>query len=191
MTRLPYVVAIMAAVVLSYLAYRRRPRPPKWGLWPGIFAVLALYGFLAALAPAGWDEPLVLLGICFAALSGYAWLDPARRGPSARARGTSGGAGGSVRGSARRSGLPLLKRAPRIPDPGQYVDLRTENGAWRKGFRTLSEPWTADTGEVMIRVATEDEYRAAAREGHSAVGMPWSTERLRLTSPRPRGTSHG
>jgi hypothetical protein len=96
-----------------------------------------------------------------------------------------GGAGGSVRGSARRSELPLLKRAPRIPDPGQYVDLRTENGAWRKGFRTLSEPWTADTGEVMIRVATEDEYRAAAREGHSAVGMPWSTERLRLTSPRP------
>ena len=91
MTRVPYVVAIMAAVVLSYLAYRRRPRPPKWGLWPGIFAVLALYGFSAALAPAGWDEPLVLLGICFAALSGYAWLDPARRGPSARARGTSGG----------------------------------------------------------------------------------------------------
>ena len=34
---------------------------------------------LAALAPAGWDEPLVLLGIGFAALSGYAWLDPARK----------------------------------------------------------------------------------------------------------------
>ena len=90
MTRVPYVVAIMAAVVLSYLAYRRRPRPPKWGMWPGIFAVLALYGFLAALAPAGWDEPLVLLGIGFAALSGYAWLDPARRRPSAGARETSG-----------------------------------------------------------------------------------------------------
>jgi hypothetical protein len=83
-----------------------------------------------------------------------------------------GGASGSVRGSARRSELPLLKRAPRIPDPGQYVDLRTENGAWRKGFRTL---W----------VATEDEYLAAAREDHSAPGVPWSTERLRLTSPRP------
>ena len=90
MTRVPYVVAIMAAVVLSYLAYRRRPRPPKWGMWPVIFAVLALYGFLAALAPAGWDEPLVLLGISFAALSGYAWLDPARRRPSAGARETSG-----------------------------------------------------------------------------------------------------
>jgi hypothetical protein len=89
MTRVPYVLAIMAAVVLSYLAYRRRPRPPKWGMWPGIFALLALYGFLAALAPAGWDEPLVLLGICFAALSGYAWLDPARRRTSAGARETS------------------------------------------------------------------------------------------------------
>ena len=90
MTRVPYVVAMMAAVVLSYLAYRRRPRPPKWGMWPVIFAVLALYGFLAALAPAGWDEPLVLLGISFAALSGYAWLDPARRRPAAGARETSG-----------------------------------------------------------------------------------------------------
>jgi hypothetical protein len=90
MTRVPYVVAMMAAVVLSYLAYRRRPRPPKWGMWPVIFAILALYGSLAALAPAGWDEPLVLLGISFAALSGYAWLDPARRRPSAGARETSG-----------------------------------------------------------------------------------------------------
>ena len=90
MTRVPYVVAMMAAVVLSYLAYRRRPRPPKWGMWPVIFAILALYGFLAALAPAGWDEPLVLLGISFAALAGYAWLDPARRRPSAGARETSG-----------------------------------------------------------------------------------------------------
>ena len=96
-----------------------------------------------------------------------------------------GSAGGSVRGSARHSGLPLLKRAHRIPDPGRYVDLPTENGAWRKGFRALSGPWTADTQEVVIWVATEDEYRAAAREGHSAVGVPWSTERLRLTSPRP------
>jgi multisubunit Na+/H+ antiporter MnhB subunit len=95
-TRVPYVVAIMATVVLSYLAYRhltyrRRPSPPKWAMWPAIFAVLALYEFLAALAPAGWDEPLVLLGIGFAALSGYAWLDPARRRPSAGARQTSGG----------------------------------------------------------------------------------------------------
>jgi hypothetical protein len=86
-------------------------------------------------------------------------------------------------GSARRSGLRLRKRIPRIPDPGQHVDLRTENGTWRQGFRALSEPWTADTGEVMIWVATEDEYRAAGREVRSAVGVPWPTERMRLSSP--------
>jgi hypothetical protein len=95
LTRVPYVIAIMAAVVLSYLAYRRRPRPPKWGMWPGIFAVLALYGFLAALAPAGWDEPLVLLGIGFASLSGYAWLDPDGWGRSVGARETPGWRGWS------------------------------------------------------------------------------------------------
>ena len=86
-------------------------------------------------------------------------------------------------GSAQWSGLPLLKRTPRIPDPGQHVDLRTEDGSWRKGFRALSEPWTAETGEVMVWVATEDEYRAAGREGRSAVGVPWPTERMRLSSP--------
>jgi hypothetical protein len=72
-----------------------------------------------------------------------------------------------VGGSARRSGLPLQKWIPRIPDPGRHVDLRTEDGAWRKGFRALSEPWTAATGEVMIWVTTE--YGAAGREGRSAV----------------------
>jgi len=91
-TRLPCVAAIMAAIVLSYLAYRQhRPMPPKRGAWPAVFAVLALYGFLAAFAPGGWDEPIVLLGVTFAALAGHAWLDPARRTFSAGATETSGG----------------------------------------------------------------------------------------------------
>lgn len=85
--------------------------------------------------------------------------------------------------SAQRMRLLLLKRTPCIPDPGQHVDLHTEDGTWRQGFRALSEPWTAATGEVMIWVATEDEYRAARREGRSAVGLPWSTRRMRLASP--------
>ena len=76
LTRLPCVVAIMAAVVLSYLAYRLRVGPPKRGAWPAIFALLALYGFLAALA-------------------GYASLDPARKAASAGAAGRSGGPGWS------------------------------------------------------------------------------------------------
>ncbi len=94
LTRLPCVVAIMAAVVLSCLAYRRLTRSSKRRRsWPVTFAALALYGFLAALAPAGWDEPLVLLGVTFAALAGYAWLDPARRTPPAGALQTPGGRG--------------------------------------------------------------------------------------------------
>jgi multisubunit Na+/H+ antiporter MnhB subunit len=96
LTRLPCVIAITTAVVLSYLAYRhlthrRRLRPPKRGAWPAMFVVLALYGCLAALAPGGWDEPLVLLGVTFAALAGYAWLDPTRKAPLAGAAETSGG----------------------------------------------------------------------------------------------------
>lgn len=90
LTRLPCVLAIMAVVVLTYLAYRLRVEPPKRGAWPAIFAVLALYGFSAALAPAGWDEPLALLGVAFAFLAGYALLDPARKAALAGAAGKSG-----------------------------------------------------------------------------------------------------
>jgi hypothetical protein len=38
----------------------------------------------------GWDEPLVLVRIIFAALLGYAWLDPARRRSSTGTPSTSG-----------------------------------------------------------------------------------------------------
>jgi hypothetical protein len=41
------------------------------------------------------------------------------------------------------------------------VDLRMEDASWRQGFRALSEPSTAETGEVLIWVCTEDEYREA------------------------------
>ena len=95
-------------------------------------------------------------------------------------------------GPTLRPRLPLLKRAPRIPDPGQCVDLRAEDGSWREGFRALSGPWTSDTGEVVILVATEDEYRAAKREGRSAVGVPWPAGRMHLASSRlPWRLAHG
>jgi hypothetical protein len=95
-------------------------------------------------------------------------------------------------GTAVRTGLPLLKGPPRVPDPGQHVDLRMEDGSWRRGFRAVSEPSTTELGEVVVWVATEDEYRAARGEGRSAVGMPWPTERMVVSSsglpwqlPRP------
>ncbi len=95
-------------------------------------------------------------------------------------------------GPALRPRLRLLKRPPRVPDPGQCVNLLAEDGSWREGFRALSGPWTSDTGEVVILTATEDEYRTAKREGRSAVGVPWPARRMRLASSRlPWRLSHG
>jgi len=42
-----------------------------------------------------------------------------------------------------------------------------EDGSWREGFRALSTPSTTETGEVLIWVCPEDEYREA--RGGSAV----------------------
>ena len=82
--------------------------------------------------------------------------------------------------------IPLMRRAALIPDPGQMVDLRMEDGSWREGFRTLSAPSTAETGEVLIWVCTEDEYREARREERRAVGMRWPVKRMRVSpSPHP------
>jgi hypothetical protein len=55
--------------------------------------------------------------------------------------------------------LPLLRKPAQVADPGEMVDLRMEDGSWRQGFRALSAPSTAETGEVLIWVCTEDEYR--------------------------------
>ena len=88
-------------------------------------------------------------------------------------------------GPAVRRGLPLLKGPPRVPDPGQHLELRMEDGSWRRGFRAVSEPSTTEWGEVVVWVATEDEYRAARWEGRSAVGVPWPTERMVVSSSGP------
>jgi hypothetical protein len=82
--------------------------------------------------------------------------------------------------------MPLMRRPPRIPDPGEMVDLRMEDASWRQGFRALSEPSTAETGEVIIWVCTEDEYREARWEERRAVGMTWPAKRMRVSpSPHP------
>ena len=94
-------------------------------------------------------------------------------------------------GPAVRRGLALfLKGQPRVPDPGQHVELRMEDGSWRRGFRAVSEPSTTKLGEVVVWVATEDEYRAARGEGRSAIGVPWPTERMVVSSLwRPLATA--
>src|SRR5215207_4127731 len=88
---------------------------------------------------------------------------------------TEHGCGGDMPNYVRRPLLPLIRRPARIPDPGQMVDLQMEDASWREGFRALSEPSTAETGEVLIWVCTEDEYREALREDRRAdarVSLP-------------------
>jgi hypothetical protein len=80
--------------------------------------------------------------------------------------------------------LPLLRGPAQIADPGEMVDLRLEDGSWREGFRALSAPSTAEGGEVLIWVCTEDEYREARGEERRAVGMRWPAKRMRV-SPSP------
>ena len=102
MTRVP-VLAIMAAVVLSYLAYRSRPRPPKWGMWPGISRCLPRLWIpgrvgtrrMGRAARAAGDR----LPPCRDMLGSISHFRDLRRAPEKRL----GDAGGSVRGSSRRS----------------------------------------------------------------------------------------
>ena len=83
--------------------------------------------------------------------------------------------------------LPLMRRSAQVADPGEMVDLRMEEGSWRQGFRALfCAPSTAETGEVLIWVCTEDEYRQARSEDRRAVGMTWPAKRMRVSpSPTP------
>src|SRR5215218_1374564 len=83
--------------------------------------------------------------------------------------------------------LLLLRRPAQVADPGDMVDLRVEDGSWRQGFfRALCAPSTAETGEVLIWVCKEDEYKEARWEDHRTVGMRWTAERTRVSpSPKP------
>ena len=74
-------------------------------------------------------------------------------------------------------GKPLL-----IPEPGQRVRLRVGRGLWRGTFRAVSEPYTDETGEVVIRVVAESEYRDAVKEGHRTVAMPWAVRQVEVGS---------
>jgi hypothetical protein len=77
-------------------------------------------------------------------------------------------------------------KPPLVPDPGQRVELLTEDGSQRGGFRAVSGPLTASTGEIVALVATEEEYRTAEREGRRAVGILWPIEQLEVLLPRRR-----
>jgi hypothetical protein len=65
------------------------------------------------------------------------------------------------------AGSLFRRKPPLIPDPGQRV-------------RAISEPATAETGEVVIWVAREQEYEDSIREGRPAVGRPWPAKQMEV-----------
>jgi hypothetical protein len=74
-------------------------------------------------------------------------------------------------------------RPPLVPDPGQQVLLLNDDGSRIEGFRAVSGPLTTETGEVIIRVAIEDEYRDSRREGRRAVSMAWPVAMVEVYVP--------
>ena len=73
-----------------------------------------------------------------------------------------------------------------VPEPGQRVRLRTARGRWRGNYRAVSEPFTDEGGAVVLRVAEEEEYRAARREGRRAIGFPWPVRQMSIILPPAR-----
>ena len=76
------------------------------------------------------------------------------------------------------------KKPPLVPDPGQRVELLLEDGSQRGGFVAASGPLTSDSGEIVVRVALEEEYRNSNRERRRAVSMAWPVARLEVVLPR-------
>jgi hypothetical protein len=74
-------------------------------------------------------------------------------------------------------------RPPLVPDPGQRVLLTSEDGSRIEGFRAVSGPLSSETGEIIIRVALEEEYRDAGREGRRAVSMAWPADMVEVSVP--------
>ncbi len=76
------------------------------------------------------------------------------------------------------------KKPPLVPDPGQRVELLLEDGSHRSGFVAASGPLTSDSGEIVVRVALEEEYRESKRQRRSAVSMAWPVARLEVVLPQ-------
>ena len=74
-------------------------------------------------------------------------------------------------------------RPPLVPDPGQQVLLLNEDGSRIEGFRAVSGPISSETGEIIVRVAIEQEYRDSLREGRRPVSMAWPAERVEVFVP--------
>jgi hypothetical protein len=70
-----------------------------------------------------------------------------------------------------------------VPDPGQQVLLLNEDGSIIEGFRAVTGPISTETGAIIIRVAIEQEFKDARREGRRPVSMAWPAERVEVFVP--------
>jgi hypothetical protein len=64
------------------------------------------------------------------------------------------------------------------------VELLLEDGSHSSGFVAASGPLTSDSGEIVVRVALEEEYRDSKRQRRSAVSIAWPLARLEVVLPR-------
>ena len=64
------------------------------------------------------------------------------------------------------------------------MELLLEDGSHRSGFVAASGLLTSDSGEIVVRVALEEEYRTSKREQRSTVSLTWPVARLEVVLPR-------
>lgn len=76
--------------------------------------------------------------------------------------------------------VTFFGEARRVPEVGERVEVRIEDGSWRLGFRATSEPTTDEEypGERVVWISAEDEWLAARREGRQPAGAPWPLEQM-------------
>ncbi len=64
------------------------------------------------------------------------------------------------------------------------MELLLEDGSHRSGFVAASGPLTSDSGEIVVRVALQEEYRNSKRDRRSAVSLTWPVARPEVVLPR-------
>lgn len=193
------VVVALTARLPSSRTWRACPRSTRrtdsgrqrWGrgAWPAPPALIALYGFVAVLAPGGWDGPPVVLGTEFAALAGYVRLDPAKtrpvppppasRGGDQEAARCPRGVGRSVADAERALAverIPKEKRAATLAGEGTSIfELSEAQVLYEKaaGWSLVSHTFEGQTdGSAVLSLMFERTERSfrLGRWWHHVVG---------------------
>lgn len=102
----------------------------------------------------------------------------------------------------RRTRITVFGEARRrVPEIGEHVEVRVEDGSWRRGYRAVTGPTDVREipeehlraagvdpreGGTVVWITDEERWRAAAEAGRVPDGMPWPVEQLR-GAPPPEG----